>query len=294
MDFFMDEQAIASSLKNLPTNIQAFKAIAEALDEITSNEELSLNCVHDYHSFNYNGETFANLLYAHYADGDYRDTILMFDIAAQKASSLQDERPLEAGNIELARANIGGCVSTADHRAMEWWQEENMCLVNNLTSLASATRRLFIKMSLLTEQLERLSLIMFPNVHFHADVDNFKRMGLSYRDHTETIINHLSYLSDHATSDFSNDLPAQIIQLAASKGIDISPESPNTHASAQAMSRRKIDINGTPLVCEWHSKITYNKGRIHFHARPSTHHENILKVSKSKVIVGIIAEHLPT
>ncbi|MFJ2549949.1 hypothetical protein ACIOVF_26275 [Pseudomonas sp. NPDC087612] len=290
----MDEQAIASSLENLPGNIQAFKAIAEALDEITSNEELSLHCIHDYHSFNHNGETFANLLYAHYADGDYRDAILMFDIAAQKASSLQDGRPLETGNIELARANIGGCVSTVDHRAMEWWQEETMCLVNNLTSLTSATRRLFIKMNLLTEQLERLSSIMFPNVHFHADIDSLKRMGLSYRDHTETIIDHLSYLNDHATIDFSNDLPAHIIQLAASKGIDISPESPNTHANAQAMSRRKIDINGTPLVCEWHSKITYNKGRIHFHARPSTHHENILKVSKSKVIVGIIAEHLPT
>ncbi|MNG20299.1 hypothetical protein D3C84_1045420 [compost metagenome] len=95
-------------------------------------------------------------------------------------------------------------------------------------------------------------------------------------------------------ADFENDLPAQIIQLAASKGVEISPESVNTRGNRGAMLRRRVEINDSSLVCEWHTKFTYDRGRIHFHARPNTYHKDIRKVVGSKVIIGLIVEHLPT
>jgi hypothetical protein len=296
MNFFMDELYIASSLENLPEKIGEFEQLTQAMDEISSSPLLKFYYTYDLHSLNFNGKSFAELLYAHYGDGEYRDAILMFDLAVQKGEclDLENERPLDSGVLELSRLGGGGCLSSIDYRAERWWDDEAMCSVHNLPTLTAGLRKLFVKNGFQVEQMTHLSELMFPGIYFHAEIGEIKSLGVSFREFADSIIDHLAYLNDHAVNDFKNPVPAQVIQLAASRGVEISPESPNTHSNIQAMSKRRIEINGVSLTCEWHTKITYNKGRIHFHARPDAHHQSILKTTRSKLIVGIITEHLPT
>lgn len=296
MNFFMDENFVAGCLDNLIDHLSTFEQLVDVLDKITSSEPTKLYYIRDLHSLEFNGVLFADLLYAHCADGNYRDLILRFDMAVQRGESefLENGRSLESGVVELARLGVGGCVTGLDYSSEEWWRDGKICTAFDLTSFQLALRFLFNALEMQPEHLDRLGELMFPDIYFHADPTDLKRMGIGYREYASAIICHLSYLNDFAMLDFEGNLPAQIIQLAASRGVDISPESVNTHGNKRAMARRRIEINDSPLVCEWHTKFTFDSGRIHFHARPCVYHDDIKKVTGSKVIVGIIAGHLPT
>ncbi|MEA1030632.1 hypothetical protein T3A99_18875 [Pseudomonas sp. N-137] len=296
MNFFMDESFVAGCLDNLTDRLSTFERFVDALDKIASSEFTKLYYIRDLHSLEFDGVLFADLLYAHCADGDYRDLILRFDMAIERSESefIECGRSLDSGVIELARLGVGGCVTGLDYSAEGWWRSGKMCTVFDLTSFQLALRFLFNALEMQPEHLDRFSELMFPNIYFHADPSDLKRMGIGYREYSSAIICHLSYLNDFAILDFEENLPTQIIQLAASRGVEISPESANTHGNRRAMARRRIEINDSPLVCEWHTKFTFNRGRIHFHARPSVYHDDIKQVTGSKVIIGIIAEHLPT
>lgn len=296
MNFFMDENFVAGCLHNLAEHLPIFEQIVDIMDEITSSKPTKLYYIHDLHSLVFQGVNFAELLYAHCTDGDYRDLILRFDMALERGECVlaEDGRALESGTVELARFEVGGCITRLDYSAEGWWCSRKMCIAFDQKSFQKALRSLFNALEMPPEQLDVFGDLMFPNIYFHANPSDLKRMGIGYREHAQAIIGHLSYLNDFAMADFENDLPAQIIQLAASKGVEISPESVNTRGNTGAMSRRRVEINNSPLVCEWHTKFTYDRGRIHFHARPSNHHEDIRKVVGSKVIIGLIVEHLPT
>ncbi|WP_128121805.1 hypothetical protein [Stutzerimonas zhaodongensis] len=292
----MDENFAAGCLDSLIDRLSAFERLVNVLDAITASELTKLYYICDLHSLEFDGVLFADLLYAHCADGNYRDLILRFDMAIERGDSefIESGRSVDSGVLELARLGVGGCVTGLDYSAESWWRGGKMCAASDLPSFQLALRFLFNALEMQPENLDKFGELMFPNIYFHADPGDLKRMGIGYREYASTIIFHLSYLNDFAMLDFEGNVPAQIIQLAASRGVEISPESANTHGNRRAMARRRIEINNSPLVCEWHTKFTFDCGRIHFHARPSVYHDNIKKVTGSKVIIGIIAEHLPT
>lgn len=296
MKFFLDEIFVADCLHNLNERLAELELIVNVMDEVASSEPLNLYYIHDLHSLDFQGANFAELLYAHCNDGDYRDLILRFDMALERGECVltEDGRPLGSCIVELAEFEIGGCISGFYYSDEDWWRSSKMCSAFDQNSLQKAVRFLFNASEMPPEQLDFFGDIMFPNIYFHASPSDLKRMGIGYREHAQNILDHLSYLNDFAVADFENELPAQIIQLAASKGVEISPESVNTRGNRGAMLRRCIDINNANITCEWHTKFTYDRGRIHFHARPGNYHKNIRQVVGAKVIVGLIVEHLPT
>lgn len=296
MNFFLDEAFFANCLYNLNERLAELELIVNVIDEVASSEPINLYYIHGLHSLDFQGTNFADLLYAHCNEGEYRDLILRFDMALERGECVlaEDCRPLGSCIVELTKFRTGGCITGFNYSAEEWWRSGKMCSAFDQNSLQKAVRFLFNALEMPPEQVDVFGDIMFPNIYFHASPSDFKRMGIGYREYAKNILDHLSYLNDFAVADFENDLPAKIIQLAASKGIEISPESVNTHRNKGAMLRRRIDINNTAITCEWHTKFTYDKGRIHFHARPSSYHENIRQVVGEKVIVGLVVEHLPT
>ncbi len=67
-------------------------------------------------------------------------------------------------------------------------------------------------------------------------------------------------------------------------GVDLSPESPNTHASDAFMRKRYVAYEGSRYCCEWHAKIERHRNRIHFTlpaAGPA-----------GRILIGIFTEHL--
>lgn len=296
MNFFMDENFVAHCLNSLADRLPELEKIVDVMDKVSSSPPTNLYYTHDLHSLSFQEISFAELLYAHSSDGDYRDLILRFDMALERGECVltEENRVLEASDVELARLGAGGYITGLDYSAKNWWCNSKMYIVSDETTYLNALRFLFNALDMPAEQLEVFSDLLFPNIYFHASPSNLKRMGISYRDHSQSIIAHLSYLNDFAILHFENDLPATIIQLAASKGVEISPESVKTHGNRGAMARRRVEINDSHISCEWHTKFTYDKGRIHFHARPNNYQEKIRKLVGSKVIVGLIVEHLPT
>lgn len=296
MNFFMDENFVAGCLNNLAEHLPELEQLVDIMDEVASSQPTKLYYIHNLHSLMFQGANFAELLYRHCTDGDYRDLILRFDMALERGECVfaEDDRVLEASAVELARLEVGGYITGSDYSTEDWWRSSKMCIAFDKKSFLNSLRFLFNALEMPPEQVEVFGDLMFPSIYFHANPTDLKRMGIVYREHAQAIIGHLSYLNDFAMADFENNLPAQIIQLAASKGVEISPESVNTRGNRGAMARRCIEINDSQISCEWHTKLTYDRGRIHFHARPSTYHEDIRKVVGSKVIIGLIVEHLPT
>lgn len=294
MNFFMDENFVAQCLDELNERKVLLEQIVEVMDTITSSDLTKLFYTYDLHAVIFQGRSFADLLYAHCADGDYRDLILRFDMVIEKAECefFDADRRVGTSIAELTRLGVGGLVTGLDYSAETWWSNEKMCVASDLISLRVASRFLFCVLNMQPEDLNGLSGLMFPDVYFHASFDDLKRMGIGYREYTASIVSHLSYLNDHAMMDFEKNQPADIIQIAASRGVVISPESVRTHRNRRAMLERCVEINGASVSCEWHTKFSFDKGRIHFHARPNALHDDVRLVTGSKVLVGVIAEHL--
>jgi|GEM_PF-3585907 len=294
MNFYMDENSITECLLDLASRSQILEQLVEVMEATTSSGLTILNYNADLYSLEFSNTSFSNLLYAHFGDGEYRDLLTRFDIAISRGECIHSEegRGLQNGPDELMKQGIGGLISTIDKSHLAWWNAQKMCLASTAADFQRTVRFLFQVLKLSANDLENYATLMFPNLHFHAPISNIKRIGLEFNTISADTIKHLAYLNDHATTDFKSNEPHTVIQLAASKGINISPESTNTHANSQAMAERKIKINNTELTCEWHAKLTNSTGRIHFHARPDNYPERISHHTGSKVIIGIITDHL--
>lgn len=72
----------------------------------------------------------------------------------------------------------------------------------------------------------------------------------------------------------------------SARGLDISPESPQTRKNAGAWAQRLVTYNGREYRCEWHGKRLWDRDRVHF-SLPIPEYGN-------RVLIGIFTEHLGT
>ena len=68
-------------------------------------------------------------------------------------------------------------------------------------------------------------------------------------------------------------------------GLDAAPENPIVKKNRNCRNAREAEIGGRILYCEWHIKLERHRNRIYIH-RP-------VRESCDKVVVGMIADHLP-
>lgn len=137
---------------------------------------------------------------------------------------------------------------------------------------------------------------LFNNLYYVPTDFSFSRFGVSSLDLKKIFVDHLAFLNDRAQLLYQED-SSNFEFIANAAGINLSPESPQTHRNKSAMKKREISISNNIVICEWHTKITPTKGRIHFHFginfRENIMHE-IKEETKGKLIIGIFCEHLPT
>lgn len=130
-------------------------------------------------------------------------------------------------------------------------------------------------------ELESHAADLFPGVRFASDAWARAGEALPHSKSPASLLHHLAVLSDHAPRIWRDHLDTRMReQQLASLGVTASPESPSTHKNRAAMGERKFVVDGTTVTCEWHTKITPTKGRVHFAVR-----ENL-------VLVGAIVDHL--
>ena len=144
----------------------------------------------------------------------------------------------------------------------------------------------------------------FPDIYFVDSVlRNLNTLGGGYLASRDCVQDALAKLDDLGKWVFSCPPPAitpsehqqkndnsqppnrLIINRFANLGLDVVPEKPNVQKNNHCCRAREAEIGGRIVYCEWHIRLEPNRNRIHIH-RP-------VKESCEKVVVGVIAKHLP-
>ncbi|PCJ38923.1 MAG: hypothetical protein COA81_11525, partial [Alphaproteobacteria bacterium] len=194
----------------------------------------------------------------------------------------------------LAIKQHSGLLTNNDYRVTSWWNPSTMKVVND-SFLPRHYYQFYIHNINLDETLFwKITDELFPNIFFNNSNSQikFSNLGVNAPNIFEWIIKSLSYLNDHAVSDYQKG-SQQFQNSAAAKGVDLSAESTNTHKSKAKMKERDIRIAGTTINCEWHCKFRYDSGRIHFHIGQDVS-EEVKKETQNKLIVGFFCKHLTT
>ncbi len=143
---------------------------------------------------------------------------------------------------------------------------------------------------LVPDEFTSRARLAFPDLWFAPQFANqfrhFSQPSLAIR---KDATDHLAGLNDHFQRVFreaSYEPRPTYIAMAATCGVRMSMESPNTHANKKAMEERVVDVEGARVSCEWHTKLgPTDEGRIHFHPGSPD------RVG-GRVVIGVIKKHL--
>ncbi len=134
--------------------------------------------------------------------------------------------------------------------------------------------------------------LSFPRLRFALELSpQLRRFRESYDSIRHKIVNHLASVNDLFLDLLiaGAQLSDACHQVGATCGVEISPESPNTHGNAAAMREREVHFRGSTIVCEFHTKLAPTHDRIHF--SPTVRYE---PDNRKYLVVGPFAEHLTT
>lgn len=292
--FYLDERVFVRDIAGFPNATQNLTSTLTLLESLGSFEVCELFCCEDFYSLDIDGQAIAQILFGEEGDGETRDLVLRLQIALDKfqVAEISDEDDLSHGAYSLKKRGYGGLVAISQEPEYDWWDDDSMLYASAMSEVKERLRKIFVLMGGGTDRLDKYAEILFPEIYFHAMPSKFKDIGLDYHQYFEKFVSHLSYLNDHAETDFFEGKEArEIIARAGGKGVEMSPESPQTHRNKAAMSERNITIDKEEMSCEWHTKLHPQKGRIHFFPwSPRT--DGARKKVGKRVIVGIIVEHL--
>ncbi|WP_298604971.1 hypothetical protein [uncultured Rothia sp.] len=159
--------------------------------------------------------------------------------------------------------------------------------------LAGSITILNIEDILLNEVGRSFEGIIFAENFFNNDV--FKTRGEDV-EICKSIFDHLCVIDDFAYDvwlKFNSTRDRQ--SLLNSRGVSVSPESPEKHRNKKYMKRRDIPFRfrGEDIIfqCEWHSKITGDGGRIYFYVPSPTDVSKYPEIQE-KVLIGKVCHHL--
>ena len=135
---------------------------------------------------------------------------------------------------------------------------------------------------------------LYPNTYFHHGGTAMKinKMGFPINEIIKPMLKIMKYLDRHGQKEFSIG-GQHFSSHAKAAGINLSQESSNTNNNKDVKKQRDIMIEGEIVHCEWHAKILPHKGRIHFN-EGSQLSDFIKNVTKGKLVIGILCEHLDT
>lgn len=117
----------------------------------------------------------------------------------------------------------------------------------------------------------------------------FKRFDGNYLGLYKDVLNHLVFLNDdflHIWLGCHEDFVC-FQRNAKSLGINLSNEGDNTRKNKRKMKQRIASFSKKDVECELHTKLSYDKNRIHFHPPIET-------IGGTNVLIGIFVNHLET
>lgn len=293
LNFYVDEANLATAAASIKDNAELLETIVETMESIIDCKEICrLYCFDEFYSLQVKGDDIAQLIFGNINDGNVRDLLVRLQIVLGETEATRVNNATSTGAVALQSQNAGGWISIDSPCANAWWNSNAMFWLASKSQTISALRNLFVFHCLPHPLLDKFAKFLFPNIYFYEQPSEIKNTSLDYATILSLYVQHLSYLNDHAYQDFANEVqPKVLIANAGSRGIVMSPESPQTHKNKDAMKERDISIGEISICCEWHTKLDNTRGRIHFY--PWQHKDaTVQKIAGKRVIVGIIVEHL--
>jgi len=285
---YMDELNIAEHLKN--ANEDVLKEIISTCEKIVEAGIYPLRIVENIYDKTLAGAPFHEILYHNF--NEMRDTIIQIQKLIDRADIYPDTADDNHALAKLISDGFGAIVSTGPLETDMSWNPSRMHKIASKKEIPDFLRRAFINDKKTEKDLVQFIPYMYPALIF-AEHPCFKKLSLPFSSTIANLISHLSYLNDYANLHFNrNHQDHEIIALAGSQGVSMSPEGPRTRSNNRAMREREITIQNVKIMCEWHTKLTPTTGRIHFNAK-SNRLDDIKRIIGEKVLVGLFVDHLP-
>jgi hypothetical protein len=293
MRIFLDDQCFFSDFDNIQETYQSVELMVELMEFIVETAPLQLYIPADFLSLSVNGKTVADVFYAEYLDPSIRDLVSRFEQIVRVAELVPNNIAHGPSAVAgLREVGCGGLITKQECQTLAWWQAKRMHKVMSQTDVRISLRSFFISEKIPEKQLTTYSEAMFQSLYFHCPIQNVKNLGVKYAKSISKIINHFSYLNDCVLFDITASInDREITTRAGHHGVDMSPESNSTRNDKAAMRQREVTVLKVKITCEWHTKITPTRGRIHFYTDAPDHLE-FKKDIGSKVIIGIMCRHL--
>jgi hypothetical protein len=171
------------------------------------------------------------------------------------------------GTISVNGQTVGGYFLTTDKQLLNAYRQ---FVVDGTTS---------------EEEFFEIQEEAFPALIFH-DTVTFKRLSKGYPALIAQVVDHLSFLNDEFVV-LGKAEKWDIAAMTAKARVNFSEESGKTRNTERLIKHRRVLFGARKIECTLHTKITHKIDRIHFHAP----HDD---VAPGKVIVGVLADHLPT
>ncbi|WP_345850799.1 hypothetical protein [Shewanella algae] len=299
-----------------------FNTIQDAINERVEPSEIfhyekNISSIHNLISKHFNKEVYVSDDYINYKIKDryiydhlsspeissLRDSFLSLFITLNRltkfdSESFFDEKIFEEDDFfasSFIQEKFSGFISNRDIIDSNWWNKDLHHKLNDSDEAIDLFKNKKLSENENYQFFFKNKHVFWPNCYFHTGSTNrFSNLCVSELEHLPNLINHLDFLNREATKLYSADpLPDNFIAAAASKGVELSPESPKTRQNHAAMAQRNITINDKKILCEWHTKLTPTAGRVHFNLNISEP-DAISEVVNGKVIIGIYTKHFDT
>lgn len=254
-----------------------------------------------------NGKCVSEILFEPEWHGVARDTVLHVQRVVDRCSQFD---PVELPDLPAAITHGHGamkCVSCTqwggfltrrgrqEIAALPGWKVDAHFVACALTHIPSCIRQWIISLVPEPAGVSELLPTAFSNLYFHQS-RTLEKFYSDFKDKIEKIVSHLSFLNDHAQALFAEHKGqvGEIEKQAMSGfGVELSPESPNTRKNAKAMQEREITVADMSICCEWHTKIYWDRGRIHFHPGGGLT-DAARTITGGRLIIGPMVDHLTT
>ncbi|AER31636.1 hypothetical protein [Pantoea ananatis] len=294
--FILDERWLINALSVIPNSIGHLENIADLVENINEKSNSFILCCSEIYEKQCSDQQLCDVIFGDLARNPIsRDALLRLSVMLNSMEMIDitsDNKNIESDALKILKEyDFGGLIFNEDI-VTDWWKPESMMVVNEKNNIEKYYRLQSLHEMIPYPELSIHLDDLFPLLYFLPDAKDFSKLGVSHREHLKTIIEHLSYLNDHARNHYLEDRDS-FNRTASSHGVDLSGESSNTRSNPSAIRERIRTIEDMNLGFEMHTKITWNKGRIHFHIGNNLP-ASVSEITEGKLIIGIVCEHLST
>ncbi|BEO82064.1 hypothetical protein SMTE5_30950 [Serratia marcescens] len=294
---YIDERWLLSLLDNINSgiiDIDDYLDFIDSLKEKISKEKILISA--DIYEKTFSHGHLYDLLWGDLSrHEDYRDTLKRLAVTLSESNTfdVKSSNQLSDAQIALMTKSFGGLIYNKVD-TLTWWNPECMVLIDNNIKIKELYRKLCLHHKLSYDDFKNHLENCFPDLYFMEDAKDFSKTCIQEKNDSKLalIIEHLSYLNDYAQRDYLNGAE-EFESKARQHNINLSRESSSTKAKPAAMKERIKKIGESDLLFELHTKLSWDKGRIHFHIGTNLS-EGVLKMTNGRIIIGIICKHLTT